>query len=158
MPRKTPRASSLKGLKRWFKNDSFAARSGVKLVSVTTGKARAKLKLKRDHWNGVGTAMGGAIFTLADFAFAAAANSHGTVSVAINAQITFMKAVRTGTLWAEAREVSKNHRLGSYTVEVKDDGGDLVALFQGLAYRKAEPLPGLPALPRARGSRTARHS
>jgi len=93
--------------------------------------------------NGYGTVQGGAIFTLADFAFAAASNSHGTVAVAINVNITFMKAVVTGTLWADAREVSKNFKLGSYTVEVKDAEGDLVALFQGLAYRKKDPLPGL---------------
>jgi len=61
--------------------------------------------------------------------------------VAINASITFMKAARTGTLWAEAREVSKNFKIGSYVVEVKDDHGDLVAQFQGLAYRKKDKLP-----------------
>ena len=83
----------------------------------------------------------GAIFTLADFAFAAASNSHGSVAVAVNVSITFMKAGIAGTLWAEAKEVSKNHKLGSYTVEVKDDEGDLVALFQGLAYRKSEQIP-----------------
>jgi acyl-CoA thioesterase len=52
-----------------------------------------------------------------------------------------MKAARTGTLWAEAREVSKNFKIGSYVVEVKDDHGDLVAQFQGLAYRKKDKLP-----------------
>ena len=52
-----------------------------------------------------------------------------------------MKAARTGTLWAEAREVSKNFKVGSYLVEVKDDQGDLVAQFQGLAYRKKDKLP-----------------
>jgi len=56
--------------------------------------------------------------------------------VALNVSITFMKAAITGTLWAEAREVSKNFKVGSYVVEVKDDQGDLVATFQGLAYRK----------------------
>ena len=130
-------------LKRWFKNDQFAARSNIELLSVSAGQARAKMTLHPHHWNGVGTVMGGAIFTLADFAFAAAANSHGNVSVAINANITFMKAARTGTLWAEAREISKNFKLGSYTVEVKDDQGDLVALFQGMAYRKTESVRGL---------------
>ena len=96
------------------------------------------------HLNGYGTVQGGAIFTLADFAFAAASNSHGTVAVAINVSITFMKAAKTGTLWAEAREISRNFKLGSYTVEVKDDQGELVALFQGLAYRKSEKIPVSP--------------
>jgi acyl-CoA thioesterase len=91
--------------------------------------------------NGLGTVHGGAIFTLADFAFAAACNSHGTVAVALNVSITFMKAATTGTLWADAREVSKNFKVGSYAVEVKDDQGELVAQFQGLAYRKKDKLP-----------------
>ncbi len=130
----------MKDLLRWFKKDQFAARSDIELISVSAGQARAKMCLQPHHWNSIGIVMGGAIFTLADFAFAAACNSHGTVAVAINANITFLKAAKAGTLWAEAREVSKNFKLGSYTVEIKDDEGDLVALFQGMAYRKADKL------------------
>jgi len=128
-------------VKRFFKNDKFAERANVELLSVSPGQARAKMTLHPHHLNGYGTVQGGAIFTLADFAFAAASNSHGNIAVAINVSITFMKAGQTGTLWAEAREVSKNFKLGSYTVEVKDDQGELVAVFQGLAYRKSEPIP-----------------
>jgi acyl-CoA thioesterase len=128
-------------IKKYFKNDQFAARSDVELLEVTPGHARAKMALQPHHLNGHNTVQGGAIFTLADFAFAAAANSHGTVAVAINVNITFMKAATTGTLWAEALEVSKNFKLGSYLVEVKDDQGELVANFQGLAYRKKDKIP-----------------
>jgi acyl-CoA thioesterase len=127
--------------KHLLKNDHFAAHSNVELVSISPGVARAKMTLGSHHLNGLGTVMGGAIFTLADFAFAAASNSHGTVSVAINVNISFMKAVNTGTLWADAREISKSFKIGTYTVEVKDDAGDLVALFQGMAYRKKDPVP-----------------
>jgi acyl-CoA thioesterase len=126
---------------RFFKNDRFAAHSNIELLSVSPGHARAKMTLHPHHLNGYGTVQGGAIFTLADFAFAAASNSHGTVAVAINVSITFMKAGQTGTLWAEARELSRNFKLASYTVEVKDDAGELVALFQGLVYRKSEKIP-----------------
>jgi acyl-CoA thioesterase len=128
-------------IKRFFKKDKFAERANIKLLSVAPGQARAKMMLHPHHLNGYGTVQGGAIFTLADFAFAAASNSHGNVAVAINVSITFMKAGTTGTLWADAREVSKNFKLGSYTVEVKDDQGELVAVFQGLAYRKSETIP-----------------
>ena len=120
-------------VKRFFKKDKFAERTNIELLSVSPGQARAKMTLHPHHLNGYGTVQGGAIFTLADFAFAAASNSHGNVAVAINVSITFMKAGTTGTLWAEAKEVSKNIKLGSYTVEVKDDQGELVAVFQGLA-------------------------
>lgn len=128
-------------LGRFFKNDRFAARSGIKLVSVSPGHARAKMTVRRHHFNAVNTVQGGAIFTLADFAFAAASNSGGAVAVAINVNIIFMKAATSGVLLAEAREVSKNTKLGAYLVEVKDDRGELVAQFQGLAYRKKELIP-----------------
>jgi acyl-CoA thioesterase len=128
-------------VQRFLGNDRFAERSNIELLSVSPGQSRAKMTLHPHHLNGYGSVQGGAIFTLADFAFAAACNSHGTVAVAINVSITFMKAGKTGTLWADARELSRNNKLGSYTVEVKDDQGELVALFQGLAYRKAEKIP-----------------
>jgi acyl-CoA thioesterase len=128
-------------LTRFFKNDQFAERTNIELLSLSPGQARAKMTLHPHHLNGYGTVQGGAIFTLADFAFAAASNSHGTVAVAINVSITFMKAAKTGTLWAEAKEMSRNFKLGSYTVEVKDDQGEFIALFQGLAYRKSEKIP-----------------
>jgi len=128
-------------LKEFLKNDQFAARSGIELLEVSPGFARAKMTLQPHHWNALQVVQGGAIFTLADFVFAAASNSHGTVAVAINVNITFIKAAKTGTLWAEAREVSKTFKLASYVVEVKDDQGELVANFQGLAYRKKDKLP-----------------
>src|ERR1051326_8604764 len=128
-------------LKKFFQNDPFAARNDYRLCAGFPGHATAEMPLHPYHWNGIQNVQGGAIFTLADFAFAAASNSHGTVAVAVNVSITFMKAAKEGTLHAEARESTRNHRLGSYSVEVKDDAGDLVAIFQGLAYRKQETIP-----------------
>jgi acyl-CoA thioesterase len=131
---------SMEAIKQYFSNDHFAKRTDIELLSVSPGHATARMTLHPHHWNALKTVQGGAIFTLADFTFAAAANSHGTVAVAINVNITFMKAACSGTLWAEAREVSKNFKIGTYAVEVKDDQGDLVAQFQGLAYRKKDKL------------------
>jgi len=121
-----------------MKADRFAQHDDIELISMALGEAKAKMTLKPYHLNGLGTVHGGAIFTLADFTFAAAANSHGTVAVAINGNITFMKAPTTGTLWAEGKESSKNFKIGAYYVDIRDDQGDLVAQFQGLAYRKKE--------------------
>jgi acyl-CoA thioesterase len=127
-------------VKQRIRNDQFAGRCDIELLSVSPGRASARMTLHPHHLNGIGTVQGGAIFTLADFTFAAASNSHGTVAVAVNASITFMKAAQTGTLWAEARELAKNFKIGTYSVEIKDDQGDLVAQFQGLAYRKKDKL------------------
>lgn len=124
------------------KEDTYAALSGIELVEIGEGYAKASMPVTGDHLNGVKSAHGGAIFTLADFAFAVAANSHGTVSVAINASISFFKGIpEGGKLYAEAEEISKHPKLGSYTVRVTDDEGDLVAQFQGMVYRKRDEVP-----------------
>jgi len=127
-------------LKRLFKTDRYAELSNIELLTAGPGRATAKMTLHPHHLNALGTVQGGAIFTLADFTFAVACNSHGTVAVALDVTIVFMKAATTGTLRAEAREISKNFKVGLYLVEVKDDAGDLVAQFQGMAYRKKDKL------------------
>ena len=127
-------------LRRFFRRDRFAALAGARLTEVRSGFARARLRVGPGHLNGVDVAQGGALFTLADLAFAAACNSHGTVAVAVNASISFVKAAGPGWLEAEAREVSLSPRLSSVTVHVRERGGALVAVFQGLAYRKKETL------------------
>ena len=127
-------------LKSFFRRDLFAAHSGMRLVSSSAGRARARMRVGPRHLNGVGVVQGGAIFTLADLAFAAASNSHGTVAVAIQVGIQFLKAVERGTLTADAREVSLSPRLSSCEVRVTDGAGDLVAQFTGLAYRMKETL------------------
>ncbi|MDF1591180.1 MAG: hotdog fold thioesterase [Desulfobacterales bacterium] len=121
-------------------NDRFAKLAGIELLEVAEGTASARMKITRGHLNGVNTVHGGAIFTLADLAFAAASNSHGTVAVAINVSIAYIKALGRGTLFARAREVSRNPKLALYLVDITDEGGDLVATFQGMVYRKKEKL------------------
>jgi acyl-CoA thioesterase len=113
---------------------------GIELVSVAPGHAVTRLRVQPHHLNAIGIAQGGAIFTLADYAFAAASNSHGTVAVGVNVSITYLKSVKTGVLTAEAREVALNPKLASYTVNVTDEVGSLIAIFQGMVYRKSQPI------------------
>lgn len=127
-------------IKEFFKGDKLANYLGIELTSASKGKAIAKMMVKEEHLNSIGTVHGGAIFTLADFAFAVAANSHGRVTVAINANISFMKAVTHGILTAVSSEVSLNPKIGSYTVNICNDEGELIAIFQGLAYRKRDKI------------------
>jgi acyl-CoA thioesterase len=119
-----------------IERDRFAAENGITLVEVRPGAAVARMEVGARHLNGVGIVQGGAIFSLADLAFAAAANSHGEVAVAIDVSISFIKAVSAGTLTAEAHEEALNPRLSTCLVRVTDGSGELVALFKGTAYRK----------------------
>ncbi|MCX7626597.1 MAG: PaaI family thioesterase [Candidatus Sumerlaeaceae bacterium] len=131
---------TLEEWKKYFSCDSFATGMGAELVELEPGRAVARMHVDERHLNAVGTVMGGAIFTLADFAFAAASNSHGTVAVASDVHISFVRAVTEGELIAEAVEVSRGKTLAHYDVRVRDAEGKIVALFHGTAFRKNEPL------------------
>lgn len=135
----------MQAIREFFKNDRFAEHSGIELLEIEEGRAKAKMVIKDWHRNGVDLVHGGAIFTLADLVFAVASNSHGTVAVAINASIWFVKAAREGALYAEAKETSRNPKLATYSIEVTDDAGDLVAKFEGMVYRKKDPIGQPPA-------------
>ena len=76
--------AALEAIKRHFAEDHFAATSGVEILELQRGHARAALTVEERHLNSVGMLQGGAIFTLADLAFAMACNSGGRVAVAIN--------------------------------------------------------------------------
>ncbi|MGC9318401.1 MAG: PaaI family thioesterase, partial [Armatimonadota bacterium] len=125
--------TDLEAVKRHFRNDHFAATSGVEILELQHGYARTALTIEDRHLNSVGILQGGAIFTLADLAFAMACNSAGRVAVAINVNLSFLKATRSGTLTAEATEVSRSRRISTCTVQVTDEAGELIALFQGTA-------------------------
>jgi acyl-CoA thioesterase len=122
-------------------NDQFAKLIGVELVSVDQGTAKAKLSIGPQHCNVGGVVHGGAIFTLADFAFAAASNSYGRLAYAIQANIQFLKSVATGVLFAEAKEVSLHHKIANYIINVRNEQQELIAVFQGIVYRKEQALP-----------------
>ena len=129
-------------MKQYFiKNDKFAEYVGIELVEVAKGKAKAKMEIKNHHLNAVKTVHGGAVFALADLVFAVASNSHGTIAMGINVSISYLKAVKEGVLFAEAKEVSINPKLATYNVNVTDGSDDLVAVFQGMVYRKKDSLP-----------------
>ena len=126
---------------RFAQQDAFANEIGIELLEVSEGYAKLKLDLTENHRNSFGTVHGGVIFTLADAAFAVAANSHGTVAMAINVSISYLKAVSDGTLYAEAQEISLNPKLGTYEVAVTNAQGERIATFHGMTYRKKDPVP-----------------
>ena len=134
-------SNDFESIKHHFENDRFAASSGMRLVELRPGFARTSLEIEDRHLNSVGIVQGGAIFTLADLAFAMACNSGGKVAVAVSTNLSFLKATRSGTLHAEATEVSRSRKLSVCTVRVTNDAGELVALFRGTAYIKDEPFP-----------------
>jgi len=127
----------LSKLTQMLQNDRFACHNNIQLISVGAGEAIAEMIVTENHLNGVDIIQGGALFTLADFAFAAASNSHGRIAVAANASINFFKAVSSGKITATAREENAGRSLSSYTVDITDETGAKIAQFNGTAFLKA---------------------
>jgi acyl-CoA thioesterase len=89
-------------------------------------------------------AHGGAIFALIDEAFETASQTHGTIAVALNVNVTYVTSPEPGArLRAEAREVGKTNKTAAYAIKVTDQEGQLIALCQALAFRTGKPIPFL---------------
>ena len=126
----------------FFKNDIFANDAGVELLEVREGYAKAQLKIGKKHLNAAGRTQGGAIFTLADLALAACANSRGRLSFSLSANITFMRSSGDGdTLTAEAKEKYVGRTTGYYEVDITDQQGKLIASFRSSVFRMDKDVP-----------------
>ena len=123
-------------IKEFFKKDRFAELIGAELIEANEGYAKARMKVEERHLNGGDICQGGAVFTLADLAFAAAVNSHGTLTFAITSTITYVRSAHEGWLYAEARETVNHHSVPFCEVKVTDESGNLIAVFTGSGYRK----------------------
>ncbi|MFC4005545.1 hydroxyphenylacetyl-CoA thioesterase PaaI [Prauserella oleivorans] len=116
-------------------SDQASRTLGIELIEATDGKAIATMRVTADMVNGHDIAHGGYVFLLADTAFACACNSHGPVTVAAGADITFVAPARLGDLLvAAAEERTCYGRNGIYDVTVyrEDPGGHtVIAEFRG---------------------------
>jgi acyl-CoA thioesterase len=131
------KSKMIMNIKELIANDQFAKYNGIELIDVSAGSAVAKMAIGPNHLNGVGIVQGGAIYTLADLALAAASNSHGVTSVGLTGNIAYFKAEKSGTLFATAREISLRRTVATYQVDVANQYHELVASFQGTVYRKS---------------------
>ncbi len=122
----------------YLEKDRFAALCGITVLEIRKGYAKVRMDAGENHVNSWGSVHGGALFTLADMAFAAAANSHGTLSVGISCTINYTKAAPKGTLIAEATEDSRSARIGTYIIRITTEEGTPVATLQGIAYNKRD--------------------
>ena len=122
-------------------NDMFAKSSGIRLVEVREGYARAQMTVEKRHLNMGGVCQGGAIFTLADFAFAAVCNCHGKLTVGLENTVSFLHSAQLGdVLTAEAVETLNHHKVPFCEMKVRNQNGELICSMTGLSYRKNQDL------------------
>jgi acyl-CoA thioesterase len=126
---------------RMFAADEASQRLGIELLELGEGTAVLRMTVTKSMVNGHGIAHGGYMFLLADSAFACACNSHGPVTVASGADVTFVAPAYEGdVLTATAEEVTRFGRSGIYDVSVRR-GDAVVAVFRGRSrtIRDAQP-------------------
>ena len=124
-----------------FAADEASQRLGIELLELGEGTAVLRMTVTKSMVNGHGIAHGGYMFLLADSAFACACNSHGPVTVASGADVTFVAPAYEGdVLTATAEEVTRFGRSGIYDVSVRR-GDAVVAVFRGRSrtIRDAQP-------------------
>ncbi|WP_101542139.1 hotdog fold thioesterase [Bacteroides cutis] len=126
----------------FFKKDLFADKVGVELLEIKEGYSKASLLIKEEHLNAGHRTQGGALFTLADLALAAAANSHGALAFSLSSNITFLRSSGPGDiLYAEARERYAGRSTGYYQIDITNQKGELIATFESSVFRKGDTLP-----------------
>jgi acyl-CoA thioesterase len=131
-------------LSQQAKKEPYARLLKMEVKKIEKGYCLVEMRFPKEMENIFGIAHGGAIYSLLDEAFEIASNSHGTVAVALNINVTYIAAPKPGTLLrAEAKEVSLTKKTGTYSIVVTDEDQQLIATCQALAYRKGNNLPFL---------------
>lgn len=112
-------------------HDAYAEITGLEVIHAEPGYVEVRMPVTEKILNGHGNVHGGALFTLADYAQAAASNMLGEATMATNGSISYLRAVREGHVLAKAKTIKSGRRMKFQAVELFDAKGELVAIFQG---------------------------
>ncbi|MBN2025906.1 MAG: PaaI family thioesterase [Actinobacteria bacterium] len=127
--------------REYIAKDRYASSLGAELTDIRPGWAMVSMKLREEHLNFMGMIHGGVMFSLADVAFGAAANSFGSRAMALSVGIDFLAAPKTvGDMTAEVELVQRAGKMGFYRMKVTDAEGVIVAQCHGWAYHTGKPL------------------
>lgn len=120
-----------------FSKDVYAIETtGVVIEDVGENYARCSLKVNESHMNAQGFVMGGAIFTLADFTFAVAANINKVPTVSLSSTINYINAAKGPVLYAEAKCVKDGRNVCFFEVVVKNSSEKVIATISTNGFRK----------------------
>jgi acyl-CoA thioesterase len=119
-----------------FEHDPMSRSLGMKILQISPGRATVMMPVRADMLNGHGSCHGGALFSLADSAFAFACNTYNAVTVAAGVTIDFLLPARLGDeLQAIATELWRSRRSGLYDITIVNQRQEQVALFRGRSHQ-----------------------
>jgi acyl-CoA thioesterase len=125
-------------IRDFFAHDLFAYEAcGCRIVEASQGHAVTAFDITPTHRNAMGAVMGGAIFTLADYALAVACNVGEKPTVSVSNTIEFLSGARGNRLIATCDVDKSGRSLGFYTVDIRDELGTQVARMTATCFRRA---------------------
>ncbi|MBQ1841176.1 MAG: PaaI family thioesterase [Atopobiaceae bacterium] len=125
-------------IRDFFAHDLFAYEAcGCRIVEASQGHAVTAFDITPTHRNAMGAVMGGAIFTLADYALAVACNVGEKPTVSVSNSIEFLSGARGSCLIATCDVDKSGRSLGFYTVDIRDELGTQVARMTATCFRRA---------------------
>lgn len=119
--------TKLEEARAFFAGDRFATENGAEIDEIGEHYAICSMKITPHHLNAAGRVMGGAVFMLADFAFAVASNFGHPADVTTTSQITFLRPSQGKLLYAKSQELRRGRTAVYYETSVTDDTGALIA-------------------------------
>ena len=127
------------------KKEPFAQALNMELVELEDGHSVVEMMYDPENMNNMyDRAHGGALFGLIDEAFETAAQTKGTIAVALNVNITYVASPQPGSkLRAEAKQVSQTKKTASFDIKITDQDGNMITIYQALAYQTGQPIPFL---------------
>ena len=132
---------SIDQARAYFEGDRFALENGVTLDAISPGSAVCSMALAHRHRNAEGGVMGGAILTLIDLAFAAAANDVHRPTVAQQVSMNFLSGTRGSRLFARAACRKDGRTSCVYNVDVTDDLGRDIAQATVTGFKLEDQRP-----------------
>ena len=119
--------TKLEEARAFFAGDRFATENGAVIDEIGEHYAICSMELTPHHLNAAGRVMGGAVFMLADFAFAVASNFGHPADVTTTSQITFLRPSQGNTLYAKSQELRRGRTAVYYETSGTDDTRALIA-------------------------------
>ncbi len=126
--------SILEEHKKIFEMDTFSKHLGIELIHIEGHNATVRMPFDERHKNGMENAHGGAIFGLADIAFAFASHAYHDKIVNAQSSISYISAGKVGPLQAVAKPIKLGRKLVIYEVKVSDATGTLIAVATITGY------------------------
>lgn len=134
--------ATLEEIRAFFANDRFATQAcHARIMQAAEGFAVCECEVVQVHLNAMDAVMGGAIFTLADFALAVASNIGDCASVSVSNSIQFLNAAKGPLLRATCTADKVGSTLAFYTVKVEDGSGRPIALMNATCHRRPHVIP-----------------